>query len=281
VTAALRARGASLRYRRRETLALDAIDLEVSPGELVTLLGPNGSGKSSLLRLLAGLETPTSGAVTLEGKAASSYARDEAARLAAFVPQTASVTFDVTGLEVALQGRHPFGRGLFLDSADDIARAEEALALAGAGAFRDRPFRSLSGGERQRVLLARAIAQGSPALLLDEPSSAQDLAHALFVFELARKLARERSRAVVIATHDVNAAARFSDRVAVLCEGRLVKTGPPRVVLTEETLRSVFGVEALVGTTPGGAPYFVALEPRRERPLPGPPPRAGAGATGP
>src|SRR5207237_559798 len=159
------------------------------------------------------------------GEPASKRPRDEAARLAAFVPQQATVTFDVTGLEVALMGRHLFGRGLFFERAEDVKRAEESLALAGALAFRDRPFLSLSGGERQRIVLARAIAQGSPALLLDEPTAAQDLANALEVFALARTLAHEKKKVVLVATHDVNAAARFADRILVLAEGRLVREG--------------------------------------------------------
>jgi len=257
-------RDASLVYPGARQAALDHVSVEVRRGEVLVLLGPNGSGKSTLLRLLAGVLAPTSGEALLDGRAAASFSRDEAARLAAWVPQGATVTFDYTALEVVLMGRHPFGRGAFLERPEDVTRAQEALVLASADAFRDRGFLTLSGGERQRVILARAIAQATPALLLDEPTSAQDLAQALHVFELARRLARERERAVLIATHDVNAAARHADRVLVLCEGRVAASGKPAEVLTAEALRAVFKVEPLVGATPGGAPFFVALSPRSE-----------------
>lgn len=255
------AKAASLQFPRAPRPAVADVSVTARRGELVALLGPNGSGKSTLLRLLAGILAPTSGEVLLDGEPASRRPRDEAARLAAFVPQQASVTFDVTGLEVALMGRHPFGRGLLLERPDDVKVAEESLALAGALAFRDRPFLSLSGGERQRVVLARAIAQGAPALLLDEPTSAQDLSNSLEIFAVATSLAHEANRAVLIATHDVNAAARFADRVLILDRGRLVREGAPAVALTEDVLRSVFHVEPLLGRTPRGEPFFLALDP--------------------
>lgn len=256
------AKEATLRFAKAPRPAVAGVSLEARPGELVALLGPNGSGKSTLLRMLAGILAPSSGEVLLDGRPAASRPRDEAARIAAFVPQQANVTFDVTGLEVALMGRHPFGRGLLLERAADVKLAEDALALAGAAAFRDRSFLSLSGGERQRVVLARAIAQGAPALILDEPTSAQDLANGLEVFAVARKLAHEKGRCVLLATHDVNAAVRFADRVLVLHEGKLVGEGPPAAAVSESLLRTVFSVEPLLGKTPSGEPYFIALSPR-------------------
>ena len=265
MSALAEARGATVHFEGAERPALEDVTFVANPGELVCLLGPNGSGKSTLLRLLAGIRAPTRGEVLLGGSPAARRPRDEAARLAAFVPQQATVTFDVTGLEVALMGRHPFGRGLLLESDADVKRAEEALVLAGALAFRDRPFLSLSGGERQRVVLARAIAQGAPLLLLDEPTSAQDLSNALEVFALARRLAHEKTRAVVLATHDVNAAARFSDRVLVLDRGRVASEGPGETALAPEVLRGVFGIEPFLGKTPRGDPFFVALEPIAEK----------------
>lgn len=261
MTELLVARAATLQFPRAARAAILDVSLTARTGELVALLGPNGSGKSTLLRLLAGILAPTSGEVLLDGEPAASRPRDEAARLAAYVPQQANVTFDVTGLEVALMGRHPFGRGLLLEREGDVKLAEESLALAGALAFRDRSFLSLSGGERQRVVLARAVAQGSPALLLDEPTAAQDLANSLEVFALARRLAHEKKKAVLVATHDVNAAARFADRVLVLERGRLVRHGRPDEAITEEVLRSVFAVEPLLGKTPRGETFFVAIDP--------------------
>jgi iron complex transport system ATP-binding protein len=259
----LRAEGVTVHHRGADRPALESIDFAAQAGKLVSLLGPNGSGKSTLLRVLAGIQTPTRGQAFLGEKVAHALPRDVAARRGAFVPQAATVAFDFTALEVALLGRHPFGRGLLLERAADLTRAERALARTGALEFRDRPFQRLSGGEKQRVLIARALAQDAPALLLDEPTSAQDLAHGLALFELFAKLAKDEGRTVVVATHDVNAAARHSDSVCVLERGRRIREGPPGEVLVPELLRSVFEVEPLVGKTPGGSPFFVALEPAR------------------
>jgi iron complex transport system ATP-binding protein len=261
----LRTRGARLDYGGAGPPALDGVDLDVDRGELVALVGPNGAGKSTLLKLLAGVLAPSAGDVELDGRAASRIPRDEAARLAAFVPQSSTVPFDYTSIEVTLMGRHPFGRGLLLERESDVALAEGALARAGAGPFRDRLFRALSGGERQRVVLARALAQGAAAFLLDEPTSAQDLAHGLAVFDLLARLAKEERRAVVVATHDLNAAARFAGRIVVLNAGRIVRTGAPAEVLEPALLGDVFGVDAEIGRARDGAPFAVPTAPRGSR----------------
>ncbi len=243
--------------------ALRGVDLRLEPGTLTCLLGPNGSGKSTLLRLLGGLARPTGGEVRLGERDPARLAREALAREVAFLPARAAVPPDYTALEVVLMGRHPFGRGLWLERPEDSARARHALARVDAGGFAARPCDALSSGERQRVLLARTLCQDAPVLLLDEPTSAQDLAHALDLLELLAALARE-GRTVVVATHDLNAAARRADRLVVLAGGRVVADGPPRSVITEETLAAAFAVDALLGED-GGAPFAV---PRRRRRAP-------------
>jgi len=258
--ARLAAVGASFTWPGAERAAVAAVDLELAAGAFTALLGPNGSGKSTLLRLLAGLDRPDAGRVELalgDGPAEDpgAGARARVARSIAFLPARPLVPADYTAREVVLMGRHPFGRGLLLEAPEDLARADAALARAGAAAFADRPCERLSSGERQRVLLARALCQDVPVLLLDEPTSAQDPAHALDLFDLFGTLADE-GRVVAAATHDLNGAARAADRLAVLAEGSLRAVGPPGEVLAPAVLREVFGVEALVGQD-GGSPYAV------------------------
>ncbi len=259
----LRADEVRLTYRGAAAPAVDGVTLEVPPGALTALVGPNGSGKSSLLSLLAGVRRPDAGVVRAGPDRLDDHPRDAIARLIAFLPARAAVPPDWTGLEVVLMGRHPFGRGLLLERDEDVRLAEAALERAHALPFRDRITADLSSGERQRVLLARALCQGTPALLLDEPTSAQDPAHALDLFALLADLARE-GRTVLVATHDLNAAARHAARLVAMSGGRVVADGPPAEVVAEGPLRAVFGVEAVLGRD-GDVPYAV---PRRRAPSP-------------
>lgn len=268
------ARGVSYAWRGAGAAsAVEAIDLTLEPGTLTALVGPNGSGKSTLLRLLGGLLRPQAGQVRLElpgepapggGLDPGGGDRTRLARRIGFLPARPEVAADYTALEAVLLGRHPFGRGLLLERPDDLARAEAALARVGAAAFRDRPCEELSSGERQRVLLARVLCQAAGTVFLDEPTSAQDPAHALELFALFAALAGE-GRTVIVATHDLNTAARFAQRLVALRGGRLVRAGPPGEVLDPALLQEVFAIEALVGRD-GAVPYAV--------------PRAAPGATG-
>ncbi|MBX3468898.1 MAG: ABC transporter ATP-binding protein [Planctomycetes bacterium] len=255
---ALRVEGARLRYPGARAPAVDGVSLALALGTFTALVGKNGSGKSSLLTLLGGIRRPDAGDAWAGDARLADLPRDRVARQVAFLPARAVAPPDCTGLEVALVGRHPFGRGLLLERDDDVRAAEAALARAGALPFRDRLAGTLSGGERQRVLVARALCQGTSALLLDEPTSAQDPGHALDLFALFAALARE-GRTVVVATHDLNAAARHADRLVALDAGRVVADGVPADVLAPAPLRAVFDVEAVVGRD-GDAVYAV---PRR------------------
>lgn len=255
---ALRADDVRLTYPGAARAAVDGVTLEVAAGALTALVGPNGSGKSSLLGLLAGSRRPDAGLVRVGPARLDAHPRDALARLVAFLPARAAVPPDWTGLEVVLMGRHPFGRGLLLERDADVRLAEAALTRAQALSFRDRVAADLSSGERQRVLLARALCQGTPALLLDEPTSAQDPAHALDMFALLAELAGE-GHTVLVATHDLNGAARHARRLVALAGGRVVADGGPADVLAAGPLRDVFGVEAVLGRD-GDVPYAV---PRR------------------
>ena len=251
---AWRLRGVTFAYGEAPHV-LRGVDLEIPKGDLLGLVGPNGAGKSTLLRLLSGVLKPTSGRIEAGGVALGSIPRGEVARLVAVVPQAESASFAFTAEEVVLMGRAPHLKGFLApETAADRAIAREALATVGMAAFASRPVGTLSGGERQLVLVARALAQQTPALLLDEPTAALDLAHQQQVLRLVAAHNRDCRVTAVLVVHDLNAAARTCKRIALLHEGRVELCGPPGEVLTEENLRRVYGADLWVGKDPEGLP---------------------------
>lgn len=235
---------------------LDAVSLEASSQEVLGVLGPNGSGKSSLLRILAGLRRPDLGTVTLGDTSIRRFPRRSIARRLAIVEQSPEVHTDITVQDTVALGRTPH-RSTFsgLDGEDHRA-IDEALALTGMGPYRSRSWRTLSGGERQRAQLARALAQNPEVIVLDEPTNHLDIRYQLDVLELLRTL----DLTVVTALHDLNLAARYCDRIAVLHAGRIRVSGPPADVLSEQLIHSVYRVDAVIDTSPHtGAPVATYL----------------------
>jgi len=223
----------------------------------VGLLGPNGAGKSTLLRLMAGLLPVQQGSVLLVGKAIGDYAARERAKKIAFVPQSTHFTFPLSVGEIVEMGRHPhLGRFAPL-SREDRAICERALRLCDGLEFKDRPFNELSGGERQRVLIASALAQTPEVLLLDEPTLSLDLSHQILLFEIIRKLHREESLTVIVATHDLNLAGRYLDYLILLKEGGIAAQGKPKEVLTPRLIEKVLDVRVDRLNHRGDFPYFV------------------------
>jgi iron complex transport system ATP-binding protein len=229
---------------------LRGVSLDVPDDGLVGVLGPNGSGKTTLLRALAGTLRPSRGRVTLDGDDLSHRSRVELARRMAVVPQETHLAFDYSVLEVVLMGRYPHLGTFEVEGPADIALARAALASTGTLEFQDRPFSTLSGGEKQRVIIASALAQiaGSARglLLLDEPTTALDLAYQLDIAALLREMHRARRIAIVISTHDLNFAAGLCRSLVLLRNGEVLAAGPTEEVLTADTIRSLYGVEAEV-----------------------------------
>ncbi|MEP7273161.1 MAG: ABC transporter ATP-binding protein [Acidobacteriota bacterium] len=232
----------------REVLA--GITLEVNAGEVVALLGPNGAGKSTLLGVACGMLKPTRGAATLLGREVWSYARREIARHVALVAQTGEVRFPLTALEYVLAGRYAHVRAFGFDSPEDFEIAQTSLEATDAVQFAGRRFNELSSGERQRVVLARALAQQPQLLLLDEPTANVDIAHQVSLLELVRGLTRSRKLGALLVTHEINLAADFADRVALLKDGRLLASGTPGEVMTAELLSQCFETELIVDRHP-------------------------------
>lgn len=217
------------------TLVSD-VDFIVEPGSFVGVVGPNGAGKTTLLAAIAGAVEST-GDVTIDGKDARTMGRRHRAAAVALVPQRPVIPPGVTVFEYVLLGRTPHLGLLAAESAADLEITARSLETLGVGEFAERMLDTLSGGEAQRVVVARAIAQGSPLLLLDEPTSALDLGHAQRVLSLVDDLRRTNGVTVVAAVHDLTLAARFCDRLVMMSEGRVVASGPAEEVLTTETVR--------------------------------------------
>jgi iron complex transport system ATP-binding protein len=229
--------------------ALDGVDLDVAPGEFLAIVGPNGAGKTTLLRTVSGGLCPAEGRVTVTGERIHDLPSRAGSRLVATVPQEAPLSFDFDVRTAVEMGRTPHV-GRFEGFTDRDRRAvDRALARASVDPLADRPVTALSGGERRRVLLARALAQDTPVVLLDEPTASLDVAHAVRTLDLVCEL-RSEGRTVLAAVHDLNLAARFADRIAVLADGAVEAVGPPEAVLTESTLGAAFDVDAVVGPHP-------------------------------
>ncbi|HOI54216.1 MAG TPA: ABC transporter ATP-binding protein [Phycisphaerae bacterium] len=233
---------------------LHDVSLEVARGELVGLLGPNGSGKSTLIKLVMRLLEGGSGRIVVDGRDALRQRRREYARQVAYLPQESRAAFAFTAMEAVLMGRSPHMGALGFETEDDRARARSALDCVDAGRFADTMLDELSGGERQRVMLARALVQESPLLVLDEPASFLDIRHQYELYELLRRLAHEQGKACLCVGHDVNVAAALCDRLVLLKEGRVEVAGGPREVVTAESIRRVYGIEAEVWTGSAGQP---------------------------
>jgi len=245
-----------MRYNGTPVLDVDA--LAFGPGELVSVVGPNGAGKSTLLAIMAGLREGYTGSCEFEGRGVRHWARKDFARSVSFVPQSVRLEFPFTAEEVVLMGRTPHCDGLF-EAPEDHEAVARALKIADAAAFRHRDFRSLSGGERQRVVLASALAQEPRVLLLDEPTTFLDIKHQIAIQRILRGLC-DGGLLVVSATHDLNQAVTYSDRVVVLNHGHVVADGDPREALSPEKIREVFEVEARMETGPGGRPRITYEE---------------------
>jgi len=239
---------------------LDGVDLVVAPGEWVTVVGPNGAGKSTLLRALAGLVAHR-GEVVLAGAPARSLSRRERARLVALVPQTPVVPDGMRVTDYVLLGRTPHLRALAAHGAADLAAARAALERLDLVGLADRPVASLSGGERQRVLLARALAQAAPVVLLDEPTTALDVGHQQQVLELVDDLRRDGRLTVLSTMHDLTLAGQYAGRVALLDAGRVVAEGRPADVLTEDALARHYDARVRV-LAQDGHPVVVPLRRR-------------------
>jgi len=228
----------SVSYGTRKVL--QSITLEVEAGEVLALIGPNGAGKSTLIRAASGVIPVHAGSVVVDNEDLLTLPAMRRARFLAVVPQAVLMPPAFTVWETVLLGRTPYLNFLGHVSSRDEEIAHQALQKVDAFDLAERRVGELSGGEQQRVLLARALAQSTPILLLDEPTVHLDLQHQVALMEIVRSLARSDNLAVLIALHDLNLAARYADRVALLVNGEIKAVGTPRQVLTPEIISTAY-----------------------------------------
>lgn len=256
---ALEARGASLAYER--AVIFDRLDLSIERGRITTLVGANGSGKSTILKAFGRLLTPTSGTIAIDGGPIRSLATREVAKRLAILPQKPVTPSATTVRDLVSRGRHPHQSMFRAWSREDAQIVEAALEATGIAELADRDADALSGGQLQRAWIALVLAQKTPTILLDEPTTFLDLSHQVEVLRLVREINARRGATVVMVLHDLNLASRCSDRLVVVGQGRIIADGAPWDVLTPEVLREAFGLDALVIPDPStGTPLVVPVE---------------------
>lgn len=229
--------------RRGGETVLDGVDAGFTGGEMTGVVGPNGAGKTTLLRTVTGVHDTDSGTVRVGGRSLDAMPSRVRARHVSYLPQESGIPFDYTAREVVAMGRYPHTRGRPTD--DDAV--DEALATTATEEFADRAVSTLSSGQRRRVLLARTLAQRTPVVLLDEPTSAMDIRHASAVLDTVAELVRGEDRTVVAVLHELETALRLCDRVVMLDGGDVVAAGRPEDVITEERVEAVYGRAVAIG----------------------------------
>ena len=239
--------------------AVDGVSFVAASGKLTALAGPNGSGKSSIVRALLGRADVVRGSVAVANSDVSTLSLAELARRVAVVPQREETAFPIRVREYVALGRYPhLGLWRAATKVDEMA-VSDALEKAGVEDLADRDTDALSGGEWQRVRIARALAQKTPALVLDEPTTFLDVAHEMAIFELLSSLARS-GLAVLLVSHQLNLVARFADTIVLLNAGKIATSGPPRDVMKADRLESIYGWPVVITHDPAvGAPALVPL----------------------
>ncbi|MFF3526331.1 ABC transporter ATP-binding protein [Streptomyces rubiginosohelvolus] len=264
----LRAEGLHLGYDDRAVVS--GLDLAVPPGRITAIVGANACGKSTLLRALARLLAPRDGAVSLDGRALHSIPTRELAQQLGVLPQSPVAPDGLTVIDLVNRGRSPHQTWWRQWTKADEQAVHDALAATGTTDLADRAVDELSGGQRQRAWIAMAVAQGTPVLLLDEPTTYLDLAHQIDVLDLVVDLNRREGRTIVMVLHDLNQACRYADHVIAMKKGAIVAEGAPADVITAETVEDVFGLRCQVTTDPVSRTPLVIPVGRHHTPEPEP-----------
>ena len=240
----------SLKYRDKSILL--TVSFMVSAGEFFVIIGPNGAGKTSLLKVLSGLQKAQQGSVTVKDEDIATYTRRSLAQIMAIVPQQIEVGFPFTVAETVIMGRTPHLGILGMEGKNDFHIAEEAMEFTEVAHLADRKLFQLSGGELQRVIIARAICQQPEIILLDEPTTALDPAHQLKIMDLMERFRKQHNTTIIMVSHDLNLASMYGDRLLLLKEGRVVKTGNPQEVLNKSLLEESYGCKIYIDENPLG-----------------------------
>ncbi|MFH1196439.1 MAG: ABC transporter ATP-binding protein [bacterium] len=230
----------------RDSFKLDNIDFSVEKGEFITIIGPNGSGKSTLLKIISGLLKPLSGSVALNEKILNSFTPNEIAKMIAFVPQKNNSIFPYSVFEIVMMGRTPHLNFYGFEKNSDHDFVNEAIDLVGISELKNKGINEVSGGEAQSAFIARALVQQPELLLLDEPNAFLDIQHQITIFNLLKKMNKERGLTVIAVSHDLNLSGHYSDRIVLMQKGKIYLDDKKENVLTELNIKTVFYVNSLV-----------------------------------
>ncbi|MEN8258788.1 MAG: ABC transporter ATP-binding protein [Thermodesulfobacteriota bacterium] len=263
----LNADNISFAYGKRRVL--EDVSLALEPGKFYGLLGPNGSGKTTLLDLLIGNRLPSAGSISLHDQDLGSYSRRQLARQMALVPQEFDLGFDFRVNEIVLMGRHPHIPRFASPGPEDLACSQGAMTDLEVEHLGERLITALSGGEKQRVVAARALAQNTPLLIMDEATASLDIQHTIQIFQVVRRKV-EAGGIVLAAIHDLNLAAAFCDKLFLLREGRLHAAGTPEKILQPAMIDEVFGIGCQTSFNDFNQSHQVSFQWRQEKG--GPPP---------
>jgi iron complex transport system ATP-binding protein len=242
----------------RQSVVFTDLSLQVKAGSFSAVAGPNGSGKSTLLNLLCGLLKAKSGSIDIEGSKIESYSSKKLARRVAVVRQEFVPVFGFSVIETVMMPRVQYLDGLGFESPADRQIVNESLEATDTTSLSSRPLGQISGGERQRVFIARALAQDTPILLLDEPTSFLDLKYQVGIYDLLKKMQLEKGKTIVVVTHDINLAAQYCETVLLLSSQSDYYTGTAEGVFSEERIEAVYGVKGYTGLV-GEGKFFLPL----------------------
>lgn len=240
---------------------LKDIKFDLGGAQLVSILGPNGVGKSTLIHCINNILTPSSGVVTVNGKDVTSYKLKDLAKIMGYVPYTSSDRFPLSVVDTVLMGRHPHSSWKSTDK--DLDVVYDTLEMLNIEDLAMRSFSELSAGQHQKVMLARGFAQEPKILLLDEPTSNLDIKHQMEVTMILKEMSVKKGILVIMISHDINMAARFSDKVILMSEGSIFSIGTPAEVINEENIRSVYGVDSRI-IDDRGTPHVIIQNPVKE-----------------
>ena len=240
----------SLEFGYTNKSVLKDISFSVEKGQFISIIGPNGSGKSTLLKNLANIYSPLKGNIEIDGKNISNYNKKELARKIALVPQDTTLSYDFSVFDVALMGRFPYIGRFEKESEKDYKMVVDALKLTNTFHLRDRSINEISGGEKHRVIIASALIQEPDIIFLDEPTSHLDINHQIDLLTLLKNLNKEKNTTIILVIHDINLACRYSDKIVLMDDGKILSEGNPEEVITRENIEEAYGLNVIIEENP-------------------------------